>query len=191
MLIAPVDVRETCQNCGRLVKVGFGGRVAEHNISEAGGSPFYPRCCRSRHPSREELARRKAKRAAKRAALVAELLPVADVALDAYLLERPEYADRIGDCRRAALFEFNRRNSTRHRWPVGWRSMRMDDGLFADVWTCRFCDERLGGNRITGGRACGPDYVARVFADHLTECALLYLADQLPSHPVTPGAFHA
>lgn len=113
---------ETCQNCARLVEVGPGGKVINHLILDDAIPAFWenPRCPRSGHPSREELARRKVRRADKRAALVAELQPDAAVTLDVLLEGRRgavELLARVDDMRRAALYEYNRRNKTRHRHP--------------------------------------------------------------------------
>lgn len=102
-------------------------------------------------------------------ALVDELRPEACATLDAWL-ERREDEDarrllaRLADMRRAALFEYNRRNRTKHilSCTIGWS----DDERHL---TCRFCGDQV---------ATAPSLVALAAAakPHLTQCALEYLA---------------
>lgn len=177
---------ETCQGCGELAQVDGKGRVLPHSsdIGQRYGLPTGTSasfteaqltavrarvsCCRSGHPSREELARRKAARDAKRKAVVDACRPDAVVALDAYLEGRPEFSDRLHEFRRAALYEYNRVSRTRHRKAYTLEAHPGVDGWM--VARCRFCHEKIG-------TVPGTPEVSSMA--HSTLCSLLFLAGRL------------
>lgn len=175
---------ETCQNCDSSVPVDDRGRVAWHTIAgevtEHIGMLQWCGCRRSRHPSREELARRKAARAAKRAG-------------GAY---RRASARRSGRARR--LSRASARVREPHRGLQAGRAVRSQPGdqdapprvihgLDADrrrvesrpdyrtqrCARCRICGAKLGS--LVLGTLSLP---AR---DHLAQCALEYLARLRPA----------
>lgn len=172
-------VLETCQRCGHKVPTNplkGKGRLEDHlpdgQLSSASlegvgfADAWRPLCEGSGHPSIEEIARRKARRAAHKDALLAELLPEAPAALDAFLNGREEYRRRLADFRLVALYKFRQgqAQNTAIKHPV---ELNLDA-----YWHCVFCKARLA-------RVALHDtdwWIASQHEPHVTQCSLEFLA---------------
>lgn len=185
--------RERCWKCDADHDVDAKGRVAKHQRPTSwtnGVATRFADCDGSRRPSKEEMARRTADRELAIHREIDDVRAEASVAIDAMIMGRGEYADKVARWGWLALWSYRKHWKVPAVYPFRYETKCAASNRRAetrgDVY-CRFCGERLlVGVKRPSDVVAESEHAQR----HLAACALHVLVGLRemapPTHKVLP-----